>query len=246
MTRCEHCDYELALASTDDGLRAEMEQLRTENRQLHRALASHAVIDQAIGVLTLMGQIAPQDGFTVLREVSQHTNTKLTDLAEHILKTPKAPHCPTTSCQNYTLPWPATPHRHELHAVEVFLAVRGRSANRCRDSGCRSRKREECCKRWMTLCNAAGEIGGITAGITESRGRGELCYLLSWSLCSCSLRSSQKGCIETSGLTPGRDGCPCPPRSGTRRLSGCSVRGQQPAFRPWLDPEDIAPSALPR
>lgn len=86
MTRCEHCDQAPASASADDGLRVEVEQLRTENRQLHRALASHAVIDQAIGVLTIVGQIAPQDGFTVLREVSQHTNTKLSDLARHILK----------------------------------------------------------------------------------------------------------------------------------------------------------------
>ncbi|MEU0946865.1 ANTAR domain-containing protein [Streptomyces canus] len=56
-----------------------------ENRQLRQALASHAVVDQAIGVLTVLGQIAPGDGFTVLREVSQHTNIKLTQIAEQVL-----------------------------------------------------------------------------------------------------------------------------------------------------------------
>ncbi|MEU0038357.1 ANTAR domain-containing protein [Streptomyces sp. NPDC006333] len=64
----------------------EAERLRRENRQLRQALASHATVDQAIGVLAVLGRIAPQDGFTVLREVSQHTNTKLAQVAEHVLK----------------------------------------------------------------------------------------------------------------------------------------------------------------
>ncbi|MGY1584651.1 ANTAR domain-containing protein [Streptomyces sp. MN13] len=63
-----------------------VEQLRAENEQLQRAVASHAVVDQAIGVLVTMGRIGPEDGFTVLREVSQHTNTKLSSIAEQILK----------------------------------------------------------------------------------------------------------------------------------------------------------------
>ncbi|MEU0032072.1 ANTAR domain-containing protein [Streptomyces sp. NPDC006335] len=63
----------------------ERERLRAENRQLRQALASHAVVDQAIGVLTVLGQIPPGDGFTVLREVSQHTNIKLTQVAEQVL-----------------------------------------------------------------------------------------------------------------------------------------------------------------
>ncbi|MFE9451759.1 ANTAR domain-containing protein [Streptomyces sp. NPDC006739] len=72
-------------ASVDE-LVAELERVRAENRQLQQALASHAVIDQAIGALTVLAQIAPRDGFTVLREVSQHTNTKLTQVAEEVLK----------------------------------------------------------------------------------------------------------------------------------------------------------------
>ncbi|MFC8095762.1 ANTAR domain-containing protein [Streptomyces sp. NPDC057301] len=57
-----------------------------ENQQLHQAVVSHAVVDQVIGVLTVVGQIAPEDGFIVLREVSQNTNIKLSAVAEHILK----------------------------------------------------------------------------------------------------------------------------------------------------------------
>ncbi|MEV6759131.1 ANTAR domain-containing protein [Streptomyces sp. NPDC051105] len=64
----------------------EVEQLRAEKEQLQRAVTSHAVVDQAIGVLVLMGTISPYDGFSVLREVSQHTNTKLSSIAEQIVK----------------------------------------------------------------------------------------------------------------------------------------------------------------
>ncbi|MFM9500267.1 ANTAR domain-containing protein [Streptomyces galilaeus] len=73
-------------SATADELAEERDRLRAENRQLQQALASHAVVDQAIGVLTVLGQIPPGDGFTVLREVSQHTNIKLTQVAEHVLK----------------------------------------------------------------------------------------------------------------------------------------------------------------
>ncbi|CAM5511435.1 MULTISPECIES: ANTAR domain-containing protein [Streptomyces] len=69
-----------------DGLVAELKLVRAENRQLYQALASLAVVDQAIGVLTVLGQISPDDGFTVLREVSQHTNIKLAAVAEQVLK----------------------------------------------------------------------------------------------------------------------------------------------------------------
>ncbi|WP_406720105.1 ANTAR domain-containing protein [Streptomyces anthocyanicus] len=65
---------------------AELERLRAENRQLHEAVTSHAVVDQAIGVLVALGRISPTDGFAVLRQVSQHTNIKLSALAECILQ----------------------------------------------------------------------------------------------------------------------------------------------------------------
>ncbi|MFJ3899903.1 hypothetical protein [Streptomyces sp. NPDC090083] len=48
-------------------LRAEAEQLRAANEQPMQAMDAHAVVDQAIGVLGVLGPIAPADGFTVLR-----------------------------------------------------------------------------------------------------------------------------------------------------------------------------------
>ena len=69
-----------------DDLVHEIEQLRAEKEQLNQAVTSHAAVDQAIGVLLLIGNITPEDGFTVLREVSQRTNTKLSSIAEQIVK----------------------------------------------------------------------------------------------------------------------------------------------------------------
>jgi hypothetical protein len=60
-------------------------ELQKEVGQLKDAVASHAVVDQAIGVIVALGRMAPDGGWTVLREVSQHTNIKLRDVAELIL-----------------------------------------------------------------------------------------------------------------------------------------------------------------
>ncbi|MGW5480658.1 ANTAR domain-containing protein [Streptomyces sp. NPDC004008] len=79
-----------------DDLVQQVEQLRAENEQLQRAVASHAVVDQAIGVLVMMARISPEDGFTVLREVSQHTNTKLSSIAEQFIKHAKGADIPET------------------------------------------------------------------------------------------------------------------------------------------------------
>ncbi|MEU8793684.1 ANTAR domain-containing protein [Streptomyces sp. NPDC048643] len=67
-------------------LSAELERLQAEIRQLRQTVTAHAVVDRAIGALTVLGRIDPEDGFTVLREVSQRTNTKLALIAEQILK----------------------------------------------------------------------------------------------------------------------------------------------------------------
>ncbi|MFF5313136.1 ANTAR domain-containing protein [Streptomyces massasporeus] len=67
-----------------DDLLRDLARLQAENRQLQHAVASHAAIDQAIGVLVVLGQVSPVDGFAVLREVSQNTNTKLSSIAEHM------------------------------------------------------------------------------------------------------------------------------------------------------------------
>ncbi|MBL1087468.1 ANTAR domain-containing protein [Streptomyces actinomycinicus] len=63
----------------------QVERLMRENAQLREAIDSHAVVDQAIGVLIALDRIPPSDGGDVLREVSQHTNIKLRVVAEAIV-----------------------------------------------------------------------------------------------------------------------------------------------------------------
>ena len=60
-------------------------QLEEEVVQLKEAVTSHAVVDQAIGMLVALGHVAPNQGWEVLREVSQHANIKLRNVAEMIL-----------------------------------------------------------------------------------------------------------------------------------------------------------------
>ncbi|WP_037677387.1 ANTAR domain-containing protein [Streptomyces griseus] len=60
--------------------------LQEEVGQLRQALASHAVIDQAIGVVIAVGRLRPEQGWDVLREISQHTNTKLREVAEYVVQ----------------------------------------------------------------------------------------------------------------------------------------------------------------
>ncbi|MGN9795025.1 ANTAR domain-containing protein [Streptomyces sp. OZ13] len=66
----------------DDATNARLEE---ENVQLRHAIDSHATVDQAIGVLTAIHRLVPAAGFDVLREVSQHTNTKLNTVAETVI-----------------------------------------------------------------------------------------------------------------------------------------------------------------
>ncbi|WP_405624748.1 ANTAR domain-containing protein [Streptomyces sp. NBC_00016] len=69
-----------------DGTRdAAVARLEQENAQLRQAVDSHAVVDQAIGVLVAVHRIAPAAGFEGLREVSQHTNVKLHTVAEMVI-----------------------------------------------------------------------------------------------------------------------------------------------------------------
>ena len=60
-------------------------ELEEEIGQLKEAVTSHAVVDQAIGVMVAVSRVTPDQGWAVLREVSQHTNTKLRNIAEMIL-----------------------------------------------------------------------------------------------------------------------------------------------------------------
>ncbi|WP_420309162.1 ANTAR domain-containing protein [Streptomyces sp. YS-B37] len=69
--------------------------LQDENAQLQRAVASHAVVDQAIGVVIAVGRLTPEQAWDVLRNVSQHTNIKLRRVAELLLELARTGQLPT-------------------------------------------------------------------------------------------------------------------------------------------------------
>jgi GAF domain-containing protein len=56
------------------------------SEQLQQALASRAVIDQAIGILIAQNGCSPEEGFDMLRKASQRSNTKLRDVAANIVE----------------------------------------------------------------------------------------------------------------------------------------------------------------
>jgi hypothetical protein len=60
-------------------------ELQEEVQQLKEAVTSHAVVDQAIGMMVALGRVTPDQGWVVLKDVSQHTNIKLRNVAELIL-----------------------------------------------------------------------------------------------------------------------------------------------------------------
>ncbi|MFE1289804.1 ANTAR domain-containing protein [Streptomyces sp. NPDC058751] len=60
-------------------------ELEAEVQQLKEAVTSHAVVDQAIGMVVALGRVSPDQGWAVLKDVSQHTNIKLRNIAELIL-----------------------------------------------------------------------------------------------------------------------------------------------------------------
>lgn len=60
-------------------------ELQEEVDQLKAAVASHAVVDQAIGMVVALGRLSPDQGWEVLKDVSQHTNIKLRNVADFIL-----------------------------------------------------------------------------------------------------------------------------------------------------------------
>ncbi|MFB8249855.1 ANTAR domain-containing protein [Streptomyces sp. NPDC001046] len=68
-----------------DGGSERILQLQEEVQQLKEAVVSHAVVDQAIGMVVALGRVSPDQGWAVLKQVSQHTNTKLRNVAEMIL-----------------------------------------------------------------------------------------------------------------------------------------------------------------
>lgn len=60
--------------------------LQRELGQLRRAMASYAVVDQAIGVLIAVTGLRSDECWTVLRHTSQNTNIKLREIAQHVLR----------------------------------------------------------------------------------------------------------------------------------------------------------------
>ena len=68
-----------------DDQTARIFELEREVDQLKEAVASHAVVDQAIGVIVALGRVPPDEGWVILKEVSQHTNIKLRHVSELML-----------------------------------------------------------------------------------------------------------------------------------------------------------------
>src|SRR5262245_19181551 len=64
---------------------ARVQRLEAEVAGLRRAMASRGPIEQAKGVLAERLQITPEEAFTHLSEVSQHTNVRLADVASSVL-----------------------------------------------------------------------------------------------------------------------------------------------------------------
>ncbi|MCK1822048.1 ANTAR domain-containing protein [Streptomyces sp. XM83C] len=71
-------------------------ELQEQVDQLKEAVSSHAVVDQAIGMIVALGRMTPDQGWEVLKQVSQHTNTKLRNVAEMILVWGRAGELPET------------------------------------------------------------------------------------------------------------------------------------------------------
>ncbi|MFG2790247.1 ANTAR domain-containing protein [Streptomyces sp. NPDC048419] len=60
-------------------------ELETEIAQLQQAVRSHAVIDQAVGVIATVGRMTPHEAWDVIRETSMCTNIKLRKVAESLV-----------------------------------------------------------------------------------------------------------------------------------------------------------------
>ncbi|WP_234538722.1 ANTAR domain-containing protein [Streptomyces shenzhenensis] len=75
----------MAPTPSDPDYAARILALEAEVEQLKEAVTAHAVVDQAIGVTVALGRVSPDEGWAVLKEVSQHTNIKLRNIAEQIL-----------------------------------------------------------------------------------------------------------------------------------------------------------------
>jgi AmiR/NasT family two-component response regulator len=64
---------------------------RDQNEHLRRGLESNRTIGVAIGILMSRKLTTRQQAFDLLRIASQHTHTKLRDLAEYVIDTGALP-----------------------------------------------------------------------------------------------------------------------------------------------------------
>ncbi|MFF9324770.1 ANTAR domain-containing protein [Streptomyces sp. NPDC014776] len=70
----------------DHDLLAKITTLHEEVARLRQAVASHAVMDQAIGVVITLGTLRPEEGWEVLEEVARQTGTPLREVATHLVE----------------------------------------------------------------------------------------------------------------------------------------------------------------
>ncbi|KUJ33736.1 hypothetical protein ADL25_43905 [Streptomyces sp. NRRL F-5122] len=63
----------------------QINELRSKVAQLENAVDSHAVIDQAIGIIVAVGRLTPGQAWDLLREASMSTNIKLRHVAELVV-----------------------------------------------------------------------------------------------------------------------------------------------------------------
>ncbi|PZT70676.1 ANTAR domain-containing protein [Streptomyces sp. SW4] len=91
-----------------DGGSKEIVELQEQVRQLKEAVVSHAVVDQAIGMIVALGRVAPDQGWAVLKEISQHTNVKLRNVAELIVVWGRSGVLPGRSARSWRTPSTAT------------------------------------------------------------------------------------------------------------------------------------------
>ncbi|MFZ3598173.1 ANTAR domain-containing protein [Streptomyces sp. BH104] len=56
---------------------------------MKKAVTSHAVVDQAIGVVIAVGGVTSAEAWDVLREVSMRTNTRLRLVAGQLISWPR-------------------------------------------------------------------------------------------------------------------------------------------------------------
>ncbi|MFJ9037584.1 ANTAR domain-containing protein [Streptomyces sp. NPDC102406] len=69
-------------------------ELAAEVAHLRQVVHGRAVVDQAVGVLIMLGQISVDEAWDVLREVSMHVDVPLREVAQHLVEFPRSGELP--------------------------------------------------------------------------------------------------------------------------------------------------------